>query len=65
MAKVKAAIKTMGDHKQKIIINVSTDGVKITDEKTEVSLKLIIFVFSTFFLWWVSLSVDISLSSVS
>ena len=37
MAKLKAAIKTLGDHKKKIIVNVSLDGVKIIDEKTEVS----------------------------
>lgn len=35
MAKLKAAVKTIGDHKQKIIISVSLDGVKISDEKTE------------------------------
>lgn len=36
MAKLKAAVKTIGDHKQKIMINVSLDGIKIIDEKTEV-----------------------------
>lgn len=37
MAKLKAAVKTLGDHKQKIIINVSLQGVRIIDEKSEVS----------------------------
>ena len=36
MAKVKAAVRTIGDHKQRITINVSLEGIKIIDEKTEV-----------------------------
>lgn len=36
MAKMKAAIKTLGDHKRKIVINISTNGIKILDEKDEV-----------------------------
>ncbi|ESO07229.1 hypothetical protein HELRODRAFT_170544 [Helobdella robusta] len=35
MAKMKAAIKTIGDHKKKIIINISTDGLKILDDRNE------------------------------
>jgi len=37
MAKLKAAVRTIGDHKQRITINVSLEGIKIIDEKTEVS----------------------------
>jgi len=37
MAKLKAAVRTIGDHKQRITINVSLEGIKIVDEKTEVS----------------------------
>lgn len=35
MAKVKAAVKTIGEHKLKIIVNVSLDGVRIVEEKSE------------------------------
>jgi len=38
MAKLKAAVRTIGDHKQRITINVSLEGIKIIDEKTEVSI---------------------------
>jgi disabled family protein 2 len=34
MAKLKAAVKATGEHKQKIVINVTLDGVKIIDEKS-------------------------------
>jgi len=37
MAKLKAAVRTIGDHKQRIIVNVCLDGIKIIDEKTEVT----------------------------
>jgi len=37
MAKLKAAVRTIGDHKQRITVNVSLEGIKIIDEKTEVS----------------------------
>jgi len=36
MAKLKAAVRTIGDHKQRITVNVSLEGIKIIDEKTEV-----------------------------
>ena len=36
MAKLKAAVRTIGDHKQRITVNVSIEGIKIIDEKTEV-----------------------------
>jgi len=38
MAKLKAAVRTIGDHKQRITVNVSIEGIKIIDEKTEVYL---------------------------
>jgi disabled family protein 2 len=36
MAKLKAGVKASGDHKQRITINVSLEGIKIIDEKTTV-----------------------------
>lgn len=36
MAKLKAAVKTIGEHKLKIIVNISLDGVRIVEEKSEV-----------------------------
>lgn len=39
MAKSKAAVLAMGDHKQRITVNISLDGIKLLDEKTEVSIE--------------------------
>lgn len=36
MAKLKAAVKTIGEHKLKIVVNISLDGVRIVEEKSEV-----------------------------
>ena len=36
MAKLKAAVVAMGDHKQRITVNVSLEGIKLIDEKSEV-----------------------------
>jgi len=37
MAKLKAAVKALKEHKQRIIINVSLEGIKIIDDKSAVS----------------------------
>ena len=37
MQKVKAAVKAAGEHKQKILVNVSLEGLKILEEKSTVS----------------------------
>ncbi len=36
MVKVKTAVKSSGEHKQKMVINVSLEGLKLLDEKTGV-----------------------------
>ena len=36
MVKLKAAVKTSREHKQKMVINVSLEGLKLLDEKTGV-----------------------------
>lgn len=38
MAKVKAVVKTIGEHKLKIVMNISLDGIRIVEEKSEVCL---------------------------
>lgn len=45
MAKVKAAVKTIGEHKLKIVLNISLDGIRIFEEKSAVSDWLLIFKF--------------------
>lgn len=35
MAKAKAAVKTIGEHKLKIVLNISLDGIRIVEEKSE------------------------------
>lgn len=34
-----AMVKVTGEHKQRIILNISTAGVRVLDEKTMVSIK--------------------------
>jgi len=38
MAKLKAGVKASGEHKQRITVNVSLDGIKVIDEKSAVSI---------------------------
>lgn len=37
MVKLKALVKARGDHKQKILVNVSLEGLKLLDVKSGVS----------------------------
>jgi len=39
MAKLKAGVKASGEHKQRIVVNVSMDGIKIVDDKSAVSIR--------------------------
>ena len=38
MAKLKAGVKASREHKPRINVNVSLDGIKVVDEKTSVSI---------------------------
>jgi len=42
MAKMKAGVKASGEHKLRIAVNVSLDGIKIIDDKSSVSIVYII-----------------------
>ena len=44
MARLKGLVRSTGEHKQRIIINVALQGVKILDERSGVSLLLFYFV---------------------
>ena len=37
LAELKTAIKASGEHKQKVLIHIAVDGLKIRDEKSGVS----------------------------
>jgi len=39
MAKLKAGVKASRDHKLRISVNVSLDGIRVVDEKTAVSIR--------------------------
>ena len=39
LQELKTAIKASGEHKQKILIHIAVDGLKIRDEKSGVSKK--------------------------
>ena len=39
MAKLKAGVKAAREHKQRITVNVSLDGIKIIDDKSAVSVS--------------------------
>ena len=38
MAKLKAGVKASREHKQRIVVNVSLDGIMIIDDKSAVSI---------------------------
>ena len=38
MAKLKAGVRASGEHKQRIVLNVSMDGITIVDDKSTVSI---------------------------
>ena len=39
MQELKTAIRASGEHKQRVVIHVAVDGLKIRDEKSGVSLS--------------------------
>jgi len=41
MAKLKAGVKASREHKLRICVNVSLDGIKLVDEKSGVSIYII------------------------
>lgn len=38
LAELKVAVKAAGEHKQRIIISVAMDGIRLTDERTGVNI---------------------------
>ena len=40
---LKMAIKASGEHKQRVIIHIAVDGLKIRDEKTGVRKEMILY----------------------
>ena len=46
MAKLKAGVKASREHKLRINVNVSLDGIKLIDEKSTVSTSVLFILFS-------------------
>ena len=44
---MKTAIRASGEHKQRVVIHVAVDGLKIRDEKSGVSYTFVHFAYST------------------
>jgi len=42
MAKLKAGVKASREHKLRIVVNISLDGIKIVDDKSSVSDKIFV-----------------------
>ena len=40
LQELKTAIKASGEHKQRILIHIAVDGLKIRDEKTGVNITI-------------------------
>ena len=43
LQELKTAIKASGEHKQRILIHIAVDGLKIRDEKTGVNITISTF----------------------
>lgn len=41
LAELKMAVRAAGEHKQRIIINVAMDGIRLRDERSSVSIALL------------------------
>lgn len=39
LAELKMAVRAAGEHKQRIIINVAMDGIRLRDERSSVSMR--------------------------
>ena len=47
LQELKTAIRASGEHKQRVVIHVAVDGLKIRDEKSGVSYTFVQFAYST------------------
>ena len=47
LQELKTAIRASGEHKQRVVIHVAVDGLKIRDEKSGVSYTFLHFAYST------------------
>ena len=45
LQELKTAIKASGEHKQRILIHIAVDGLKIRDEKTGVNITISTFTY--------------------
>ena len=45
LQELKTAIKASGEHKQRILIHIAVDGLKIRDEKTGVNITISTFIY--------------------